>query len=781
VNADPPADVDEDGLSRAYSSCRSHLEAVTRLREAFASTWNRFLDSEPYQLSLTTDPDGNGTICVRVEWPDEVARDLRGFVVDTAAELQAALDEAIRITVRLLTGQAEPNGLRFPICVDDEEFQDQLNRGALRGLRLDQMRLVHSLQPIPAGRPVHPGLQIMREALLFLRNLTAAGSSLQVRSWGHSAAPKLNVQPPDRLVGVTVEPDGFLEQQPVVARYRLQDHQPGSTEVSGTPNMAMDAAVDVDPPPRDPDDTLCLRTRRLLLVAEEVVRSFERSMGLRHDMPAALKASSDPRLHIGPPTTPWTLQDHLPATWTTEDLEQLRRCPSGLATVADAGQMTLLVVTPDGVFERRIPPPLPLPNDLPQGTAAEWITQSVAAAWGLPDFVFPPRKVAKGTATREIGDGIIVVGQLGLVLQSKSRQEPRGEQRERKWLSKNMEIAGRQAAGTVRLLRDHPAELVNGRGRRVVIDGNDYSWIGVVLIDHPAVPDQVATPTSSGALPVVALLRRDWEFLFDQLRSVHAVAQYLQRVVAHDEPVALGEEALRYYELAQLDEDTAPEPLDPGLLREGRRLVSAPQLPKHPVGSDDRVAHGLYRVILEDIATSPLGTGMQESERLRLLAELDRLEVAWRSRHGRHLIRMLEEVADTPAQNVAWRHRRLILAGGQRQLIFSVCSRLDGMVRTAYGWFVQLRHHDLRAETGDVDGSTTVAVLLTPRPDRHRRWDTTLVATQGDLELTEEELTDWRRLFGSDQARGRPTGGAQRSITSVKAAVLSEADGMLAA
>ena len=119
-------------------------------------------------------------------------------------------------------------------------------------------------------------------------------------------------------------------------------------------------------------------------------------MGLRDDMPSAPRPSTDPRLGIGPPPTLWTPQEHAPLVLTADELEKLRQSPLGLATVVDADELTLLVVTPAGVFECRIPPALPLPDELRQGTAAEWITLSVAAARGLPDFVFPPAHEGQG-------------------------------------------------------------------------------------------------------------------------------------------------------------------------------------------------------------------------------------------------------------------------------------------------------------------------------------------------------------------------------------------------
>jgi hypothetical protein len=132
--------------------------------------------------------------------------------------------------------------------------------------------------------------------------------------------------------------------------------------------------------------------------------------------------------------------------------------------------------------------------------------------------------------------------------------------------------------------------LTNLRGRTVVFDGNNHRWLIVAVIDH-ANPPEGLQPPLSGAHPAVVLLRRDWEFLFDQLKSTHAVGQYCERVAG--EPLELGTEPLRYYELAQADAETEPQVLDgPG------PTISAPLLPLAPVGSDDLAAHYMVREML---------------------------------------------------------------------------------------------------------------------------------------------------------------------------------------
>jgi len=118
-----------------------------------------------------------------------------------------------------------------------------------------------------------------------------------------------------------------------------------------------------------------------------------------------------------------------------------------------------------------------------------------------------------------------------VVIQVKSRDAggPTDEQRERNWVDKQVAKALRQAKGTVRLLRRQPVDLVNGRGRVVTVDGKRLNWTALIVIDHDDVPVDITPLSMAGSTPAVVLLRRDWEFLFDQLQSTDAVVHYLTR------------------------------------------------------------------------------------------------------------------------------------------------------------------------------------------------------------------------------------------------------------
>ncbi|WP_327733552.1 hypothetical protein OG749_06390 [Streptomyces nojiriensis] len=152
-------------------------------------------------------------------------------------------------------------------------------------------------------------------------------------------------------------------------------------------------------------------------------------------------------------------------------------------------------------------------------------------------------------------------------------------------------------------------------------------WIAVFLLDHPHVPRDTVVTWQPLGMPAIALTRRDWDFLFDQLRSTTAVLDYLSRA-AGEPAVPLGDDPVRYCELAAADADAAPREIDTELVGAGGTLFSAPQLPQAPAGSDGTNVHRVLRMILEDIALTPLGEPMTELNRFTVLSDLDRLPVS---------------------------------------------------------------------------------------------------------------------------------------------------------
>lgn len=408
-------------------------------------------------------------------------------------------------------------------------------------------------------------------------------------------------------------------------------------------------------------------------------------------------------------------------------------------------EMAVLVDTPRGQWLRFIPNAAPLPRASSQGSAAEQATHQAAATWGLPDFAYLPDVEHTGSGPKELGDMLIVFGRQGAVVQVKSREGPTADiGRERRWVTKQVDKALRQANGTIRNLQREAKPLTNLRGLTRTIDGSELAWISVVVIDHSDPPHECVPSAAISKHPCVVLLRRDWEFLFDQLKSTTAVVEYLRRV--SDQEAVLGNEPMRYYGLARADHEASPEPLRTEILQ-GGQAVSVPLLPLAPAASQDRQDHLLFRMILEDIAVTRL-TDASEDQRLMVLSELDRLQVGRRGMVGRKLRDAMQVTSQASQGETAWQLQRITGDTGSVHLGFGACSRPHGpLIARAFSIWVQLRHHDRLQTTGEGADLTTVGVLVTPRPDRVPPYDTTMCAVAGEIQLEEHVLMAYRELW----------------------------------
>lgn len=406
--------------------------------------------------------------------------------------------------------------------------------------------------------------------------------------------------------------------------------------------------------------------------------------------------------------------------------------------------MHLLLETPTGMLQRRIPSASPLPDRATYGEAAEVATHNAAAVWGLPDFTFRPKLQRRGGGSRELGDGLLVVGGIGVVVQVKGREAASSDpEKERRWLAKKTGQAVRQGTGTIRSLREGSVRLMNARGREVEVGGCGIRWIVATIIEHPDPPEGFTPELQADGAPCAVVLRRDWEFLFNQLKSARAVAEYFQRVA--DDPVELGSEPVRYMELAVADAETEPTPPHPSIAGVGE-FFSAPVLPLEPVGAENLDGHLMVRSILEDIAV----TGLRHTDevgRLWTLGELDRLPVAQRGFIGDYLRWAIDDVA-RERQGIRWRLRSIRGGPGRGHLAFGAASRYDEEILSAFSAWVQLRHHELQQVTGEIEDLVTVGVLLTPRRDGLRPWDTTSCTASGDLGLSEDDVALYRSVWG---------------------------------
>ena len=405
------------------------------------------------------------------------------------------------------------------------------------------------------------------------------------------------------------------------------------------------------------------------------------------------------------------------------------------------GFITIEVETPQGSFVRTIRPATLLPEGVDRGPAAEAATRGAAALYGLPDFVFHPALERRGPGVREIGDALLIAGRKGAAVQVKARQQTTDNpERERTWLARKATEGTRQATGTIRRLR-YPQEtrLENVRGDIVSIWGRDISWVPVVVMEHPPPPEDLVLGRDA-----VILLRRDWEFLFEQLQSTVAVIDYLLRVAPMD-PVALGMESLRYYELAQADAAAVPTPADPAFADLVMRDESTPFLPLRPANRSN-----LIRWILEDVGEVPTaGLGEERARhRLAMLAAIDSAPIATREQMAETILSWFEQVRLAPPEAVWWRFRHYLYFG-RVHLIVGVTNQNREEMREAFGHLMRLRHMERGERSLAQAELMTVGVLLQPRDDGRRPWDTTAGMVEGVVTLEPEERGIALRIWGS--------------------------------
>jgi hypothetical protein len=405
----------------------------------------------------------------------------------------------------------------------------------------------------------------------------------------------------------------------------------------------------------------------------------------------------------------------------------------------DGAPLILQIETPVGIFVRTIMPAALLPEDVDRGWAAETVTRGAAAFWGLPDFTFRPALRRRGKASRELGDTILIVGPRAAAVQVKSRRAPSSDEiRERAWLDKKIAEGVRQARGTIRAIRaTTTVDLVNERGRQISVRAADKTWVPVVVLDHPGIEGY--TPTGEA----IVVLRRDWEFLFEQLKSTYAVLEYLDRVHQRGGVVVLGREPIRYYELAAADLAAPPGPLDARLTAVGHTSGSAPLLPQEPVPFGE-----LIRIILEDLATIPVPEGQDAGALLDAIGAIDAAPVGIRIQLAEAVFRYLEEVTQVEEGSVRWWFRRMVWPD-RPNLVFGAASRHDAMIEAAFSAYVSLRHQQMLELIPERTDVMTVGVLLTPRSDGLRPWDTSMAATRGDQNLGSELRVELERLWGA--------------------------------
>lgn len=223
------------------------------------------------------------------------------------------------------------------------------------------------------------------------------------------------------------------------------------------------------------------------------------------------------------------------------------------------------------------------------GHGSEEFARRLAADLGVPDFVYNPVLVTKGSATREVSDGMLIVGDRGLIIQSKARDPQANDspERARAWATKAIAAGAEQVKGTRRTLRQKSALTVTslrGQTRRLAVEA---VWPGVVILNMPIVPSELVEEPIADA--IVAMTLDDWQQLNNMLLSTTSIIDYIHRVCEARESVSLGQEAARYFFFARKDQSVDGP------------LGTLPRLPIDFLSNDDLLFAAVVDERVEDL------------------------------------------------------------------------------------------------------------------------------------------------------------------------------------
>jgi hypothetical protein len=731
---------DHPRIPRLFTTARVHLSRALERRRECSRLWDETRRLRPFSAWLEELSEDTAELwCAyrptagQLQAVDESARALLSEVKGAmdAAVLSAALANA---GVGVLVTEKHS----MPLCLAASEFEELADEGWLSGLRPDQVNVVRDVQPFAKDGFV--GVH-MRHFALALRRSESGGRLVSI--WAGRADPQPDLPDGYTLAAVTLDEPGNLEVPKRLATLRVSPHLPEET-FPGDPSVYLDPILNVPPWPVGSDDTLNRRMDALLMILRTFIEVLEASLDTDESIQRLQALDA---LMPSDPTTVWLPVRFDDPVQEQESRQAIRDSDQGMAIYSnDDGVMTYLTLRDGRVVGREIPDAEALPPGGEYGAEVETATRAAAGRWGLPDFVLRPTVVPKGSGRREIGDGTIVSGPRGIALQVKARSSttPDTPERARSWLLKNADAGLKQARGTIRsMFRSRNMTLDNLRGRPVRVAGKRVEWVAVVVLDHPNPPRAVFPPTDRDG-PSVVMMRRDWEFLWNQLRSASAIVDYIHRVSAEEEPAELGSETHRYFDLANKDLHAPPSRL-PDWLGDGRAdSVSDPLLPKDPASAGDEIGFRVFQRILEDIAATDF-TG-DETDRVQMLSHIDRVAVTARADLGRLLLRRLIACGKAPKGELRVEHRILYVDQGELHLSFTCMGSLTGYYHQMFHtWFLHRRQRFLsQSKAKGPIWPWSVGVLLTPRPSADERlWDTTVMASNGPPAFDDAE---YRRL-----------------------------------
>jgi hypothetical protein len=346
------------------------------------------------------------------------------------------------------------------------------------------------------------------------------------------------------------------------------------------------------------------------------------------------------------------------------------------------------------------------------GEAVEENVRQIAARLGVSDFVYTVPRLAKGAATREVGDALLISNGLGAILQVKTREPGSRSETGESWLAKQGEKAYRQGEGSRRqILKQQEAgasvcafpvrsenwNLEDRDKASLLLDMSVGTWPTIVVVDHPEMDG--TQPKRTDAFWITS---DDWLWLNRAIRSVTGLLIYVQRAIEAG-PAAcplLGHEAERFEQMVQADMSFAA----------AGDQWSRPWLTADSLHDSDGAQ--LYRELLERIYPEDSSQApMVPIEEMRTVLEfLDGVPPGIQVTTGRWILKKRGELSHT-----AWASGALMF--NKEHLLVFACSHSDSFedVERFDAQLTSLacvRAEEVRLQGGNVNALLAVGQLL---------------------------------------------------------------------
>lgn len=264
-----------------FQGCRNRLARADSHRKTLAKLWADFVKDDPYSVILNMDNDGTGKLLILPRYnplPEIFSLELGEMLY----QLRAALDASIYASAVQQSGKEPPpneGNLEFPICSSSDKFKE--SAGKVKPLSDERVRIIEAFQPYntPENAPAELLVYNVNRTLGILNDWARKDRHRNLRivgAWVSNADPTFRLPPGCRIAFIGITYDGFLEDEHVVAEFKIDGFSPGM-EIEANPNLALDISVDEAPDPCDDNDMLGQRIDTMLFSVETVIDALEGS------------------------------------------------------------------------------------------------------------------------------------------------------------------------------------------------------------------------------------------------------------------------------------------------------------------------------------------------------------------------------------------------------------------------------------------------------------------------------------------------------------------------